>query len=317
MGSNPISLQKVKNGSNRDLAKLITLLENPNTPDIYIDEVLTTLSTGQTKSKRIAISGPPGVGKSTLINNLGLNFIERGSKVAVLAIDPSSPIKGGSILGDKTRMDELAANNAAFVRPSPSKGQLGGINYATKSSILACEYAGYDTILIETVGVGQSEVEAAHICDLFLLLHQPSSGDELQGIKKGILEVANLIAVNKSDLGGQATLAAAELKQALHLSSKEDKPEVLNICANRQDSIDELQRAIHDFFDLQSASKNLAKKRIAQDTAWFYSELERRAFLYIKNNPKFKKIEQSKLQSLKAKKKSPYALASEVLRELL
>lgn len=182
------------------LARGITLLESSRDQDWpLVKELLTKIKSNKNKSKRLGFSGPPGVGKSTFIEKVGLEFISRGEKVAVLAIDPSSEMTGGSILGDKTRMEELSRSSHAFVRPSPNRGHLGGVTSSLPGVILLCEAAGFETLLIESVGVGQSEVELSKMVDLFTLVAQPGAGDELQGIKKGILEYVDLIVVNKAD----------------------------------------------------------------------------------------------------------------------
>ena len=187
-------------GNRRAMARLITQLES-TLPEEYRKgrELLETVLPHTGNSTRIAVSGMPGVGKSTFIESFGLHLISKGHQVAVLAIDPSSSLSGGSILGDKTRMHELSRHPQAFIRPSPTSGFLGGVARKTRETMLVCEAAGFDTILVETVGVGQSEIEAASMVDLFVLLLLPNAGDELQGIKKGILEMADLVLINKAD----------------------------------------------------------------------------------------------------------------------
>ena len=194
-----ILAEKIKEGDRYALSKAITLAESNRLDDLKLaHEIISLLSTSKT-SKRIAITGIPGVGKSTFIESLGKYIINQGQKVAILAIDPSSSLSKGSILGDKTRMEDLSRENNAFIRPSASNGSLGGVTSRTYEAILLCEAAGFETILIETVGVGQSETLVNEISDLFLFLQLPGSGDDLQGIKRGIMEMADLIFVNKSD----------------------------------------------------------------------------------------------------------------------
>lgn len=194
-----ILAEKIKEGDRYALSKAITLAESNRLDDLKLaHEIISLLPTSKT-SKRIAITGIPGVGKSTFIESLGKYIINQGQKVAILAIDPSSSLSKGSILGDKTRMEDLSRENNAFIRPSASNGSLGGVTSRTYEAILLCEAAGFETILIETVGVGQSETLVNEISDLFLFLQLPGSGDDLQGIKRGIMEMADLIFVNKSD----------------------------------------------------------------------------------------------------------------------
>ncbi|MFD2261922.1 methylmalonyl Co-A mutase-associated GTPase MeaB [Lacibacterium aquatile] len=226
-------LDEVLAGRRRALARLITLIESSR-PDhrTQAEAMLDQLSPHTGGAIRVGISGVPGVGKSSFIESIGLYLIEQGHKVAVLAVDPSSRRTGGSILGDKTRMEHLARNEGAFIRPSPSGGTLGGVARRTAESILAVEAAGYDVVIIETVGVGQSETAVADMSDVFLLLLQPGAGDDLQGIKKGIVELADLIVVNKADgdLANAATRAVADYRAALHLlrpASKHWSPPVL------------------------------------------------------------------------------------------
>lgn len=207
-------------GDRRSLARAITLSESTR-PDHRerATAVLSTVLPATGRALRLGISGTPGVGKSTLIEALGMHAIDEGHRVAVLAIDPSSSRSGGSILGDKTRMTELARRAEAFIRPSPTSGTLGGVARRTREALLLCEAAGFDVVIVETVGVGQSEGVVADLVDLFLLIAAPAGGDELQGIKRGIMEIADLIAVNKADgeLANAANRACADLRGAVHL----------------------------------------------------------------------------------------------------
>ncbi len=193
----------------RAIAKTITLLESTRADHrAQADELLTALLPHTGQSLRIGISGVPGVGKSTFIETLGVYLIEKGHRVAVLAIDPSSTVSGGSILGDKTRMDRLSTLEAAYVRPSPSSGTLGGVAEKTRESLLVCEAAGYDVVLVETVGVGQSETAVSGMTDMFVLLQLPNAGDDLQAIKKGVMELADLVVINKADIDPAAATRA-------------------------------------------------------------------------------------------------------------
>ena len=207
-----VELQPLLDGNRRTLAKAITLVESKL--DAHREQAQAILQaalphTGN--SVRIGISGPPGVGKSTFIEAFGLHLVEQGKRVAVLAVDPSSPLAGGSILGDKTRMESLSRSPAAFIRPSPAEGALGGVAQKTRESMLLCEAGGYDVILVETVGVGQSEFAVAGMVDFFMVLMLPGGGDELQGIKKGIVELADALVINKADGDGQ--LLARQTRQ--------------------------------------------------------------------------------------------------------
>ncbi len=213
----------IEGGDRRSLAQGITLVESSRASDLprkveFLDRVTQAIPVAN-ESVRLGISGTPGVGKSTLIEAVGMKLIGQGHRVAVLAVDPSSARTGGSILGDKTRMPQLAVHQNAFVRPSPAGGGLGGITGTTAAAVAVCELAGYDIVLVETVGVGQSETAVADVTDLFLLLHSPGGGDELQGIKRGVMELADHVAVTKADgdLLAAANRAAAELRSALHL----------------------------------------------------------------------------------------------------
>ena len=213
----------------RAIAKIITLLESTR-PDhrLRADELLNALLPHSGRSLRLGISGVPGVGKSTFIETLGMHLIGQGHRVAVLAIDPSSTVSGGSILGDKTRMEQLSVHESAFIRPSPSSGTLGGVAERTRESMLVCEAAGYDVVIVETVGVGQSETAVHGMTDMFCLLQLPNAGDDLQAIKKGVMELADLVVINKADIDvNAATRARAQITSALRPQGDPDqRPEV-------------------------------------------------------------------------------------------
>ena len=253
-------------GDRRSLAKVITLIESSNTESDVRDYVIETIFSQKINSKFIGFSGPPGVGKSTVIQTFGKHLLGHGHKVAVLAVDPSSPVGGGSILGDKTRMAEIAADENVFVRPSPSMGYLGGLTSQTYLSQLLCAIAGYKYVLIETVGVGQSEVEASRIVDLFVALSLPNSGDALQGIKKGILEIADIIAINKADgdLLSAAERARSELENAFQLSRGVSSREkvFLTISAVKNKGIDKLHDVIEDIFAKNSGELEMRFQKI-------------------------------------------------------
>lgn len=242
-------------GDTGALAQCITLIESEDQRQLSKGhEVLDALLPASKAVRRIGITGVPGVGKSTFIDVLGSRLVEQGSKVAVLAVDPSSKVSGGSILGDKTRMEELSAKQGVFVRPSPSAGALGGVANATHDTILLCEVFGFDVVLVETVGVGQSETEISEMVDLFLLLMLPGAGDELQGIKRGIMEMADMLVINKAegDLITLADQAVAKYKSALHLMppnlSNWEVP-VLKCSALQGSGIDDVQVSMDTYFE--------------------------------------------------------------------
>jgi len=258
-------LDAVRAGSRRELARLITLLESTlPSHRRRADALLNGLLEHTGKSLRVGVSGVPGAGKSTFIEALGMRLVESGHRVAVLSIDPSSTVTGGSILADKTRMMRLAASDRAFVRPSPSAGTLGGVAAATRGSVLACEAAGYDVVLVETVGVGQSEAAVASITDVLLLLHVPNTGDDLQAIKRGVLELADVVAVNKCDLDPQAAR-----RSAVQLQSARRQP-VGCVSASEGTGLDELWEQIRGLHERRAASGELAVRRQQQNVDWMW-----------------------------------------------
>ena len=270
--------EAVRAGERRALARAITLVESTR-PDhrLEADALIAALLPESGRSVRLGITGVPGVGKSAFIEAFGQFLIEQGHRVAVLAVDPSSRRSGGSILGDKTRMQELSRRTEAYIRPSPSGGTLGGVARRTREALLLCEAAGFDVVLVETVGVGQSEIAVADMVDLFLLLLLPSGGDELQGIKRGVMELANLVLVTKADgdLEAAAGRAAAEVRSALHLLHPPDAlPEVLTCSSLENRGIDEVWGAVGRFNEAQSADGTLLRKRARQARAWMWSEIE-------------------------------------------
>lgn len=269
-----IDIDKLIKGERRSLAKAITLVESSRSEDnIEAQNLLEKILPHSGKSIRIGITGVPGVGKSTFIENFGLYLISLGHKVAVLAIDPSSPISGGSILGDKTRMELLSQHDNAFIRPSPSLGFLGGVAQKTRESILLCEAAGFDYILVETVGVGQSEFELADMVDFFLVLMLPNAGDELQGIKKGILELADSVIINKADgdILPQALQTLAQYSSAMELMRHDPhwKVQVLHCSALHKTNIDTIHNIILDYKTKTTATGYFAEKRLLQNKDWF------------------------------------------------
>jgi LAO/AO transport system kinase len=272
----------------RAVAKAITLLESTHADHrARADEVLNALVARSGQSFRLGISGVPGVGKSTFIEALGLQLIEDGHRVAVLAVDPSSTLSGGSILGDKTRMARLSADDRAFIRPSPSSGTLGGVAEKTRESMLVLEAAGFDIVIVETVGVGQSETAVAGMTDMFALLQLPNAGDDLQAIKRGITELADIIVVNKADLDeAAATRASVQITSSLRLlglhGRSEDAPEdaalwhpqVLQLSALTGAGMAGFWVEVSRFQALQSAGGLFARRRQQQNEAWMRERLE-------------------------------------------
>jgi LAO/AO transport system kinase len=278
-------------GSNRRaLAKTITLLESTRADHRErAHAVLDALLPHAGKSIRVGISGVPGVGKSTFIEVLGTHLIARGHRVAVLAVDPSSSISGGSILGDKTRMEKLSVRDEAFIRPSPSSGSLGGVADKTREAVLVCEAAGFDVIIVETVGVGQSETSVAGMTDVFCLLQLPNAGDDLQAIKKGIVELADLVVFNKADLDAYAAdLAASQMRSAMTLlrpHSAHWTPPVLKLSALKQEGIAAFWQSIEDYRDAMVASGEFAAKRRHQALAWMWERIESGLHERFNNHP--------------------------------
>lgn len=264
-------VEKLRQGNRRALAKAITLVESKLAQHrIAAQEMLEILLPDAGNSIRIGISGTPGVGKSTFIEAFGKHIIGCGKKVAVLAVDPSSPIAGGSILGDKTRMEELSRDTNAYIRPSPAGGQLGGVAQKTRESMLLCEAAGFDVVLVETVGVGQSEFEVAGMVDFFAVLMQPNAGDDLQGIKKGIMELADALIINKAD--GKGEIFAKQAKQhyqnAMNLLAHTGfwRPKVMTCSARENKNIECVWQMVNEY--CEQAQGEFANKRARQNKEW-------------------------------------------------
>ena len=289
----------------RAQAKAITLLESTRADHrAQGDQLLTQILPHTGNALRVGISGVPGVGKSTFIETLGLYLIDKGHRVAVLAIDPSSTVSGGSILGDKTRMEHLSMREEAYIRPSPSSGTLGGVAEKTREAMLVCEAAGYDVVLVETVGVGQSETAVSGMTDMFVLLQLPNAGDDLQAIKKGVMELADLVVINKADLDpAAATRARAQIQSALRLFGLHGNPErsthdvgaahghaqgdqapggtpvrwqpqVLQISGLKGEGLDAFWGAVTEFKTLQLANGRLVQRRQQQSLAWMWERID-------------------------------------------
>lgn len=259
------------------MARAITLLESTR-PDRAAEgqAILETLVPYTGGAIRVGVSGPPGVGKSQIIETLGLQLVEQGLRIAVLAVDPSSPVTGGSILGDKTRMEELSRSPNAFIRPSPSGGSLGGVAQRTRECMTVCEAAGYDVVLVETVGVGQSEVAVSSMVDFFLVLLLPSGGDDLQGIKKGVMELADTLVVNKADgdladAAGRTRASYASAVELIRPSSNVWTPRVLMASALTGDGVAAIWETIAEHRGVTEASGEREARRQSQALAWMWS----------------------------------------------
>jgi|TARA_B100001094_G_scaffold321535_1_gene369423 LAO/AO transport system kinase len=278
------------------LARAITLVESIHVDHrVLADSVLTKLLSHAGRARRVGITGVPGVGKSTFIETLGKQLTSTGTRVAVLAVDPTSSRTGGSILGDKTRMQELARDPSAFIRPSPTSGTLGGVARATRESMILCEAAGYDIVLIETVGVGQSETTVADMVDFFLALMLPGAGDELQGIKKGLLEIADMIVVNKADgsTKNAAERAASEYRRALHILkpvSPTWMPPAHTCSAISGDGLADIWKDIEHHRELLKTSGEFDEKRKQQRVRWMWSMIQDRLLLEIEKNKSLQNI---------------------------
>ncbi|MEX1167626.1 MAG: methylmalonyl Co-A mutase-associated GTPase MeaB [Hydrogenophaga sp.] len=309
------------------MAKAITLLESTRADHrAQGDELLTALLPHTGKSFRLGISGVPGVGKSTFIEALGLYLIAYGHRVAVLTIDPSSTVSGGSILGDKTRMEHLSVHEKAYIRPSPSSGTLGGVAEKTREAMLVCEAAGYDIVIVETVGVGQSETAVANMTDMFVLMQLPNAGDDLQAIKKGVMELADLVVINKADIDPDAaTRARAQIMSSLrilglhgnperspgrpksesaplggsepgerggHVPMHHDQaiwhPQVIQLSALKGEGVDRFWSSVTEFRGLQTANGKLDSRRQQQAKAWMWERIDAGLKQRFKNHPEIR-----------------------------
>lgn len=316
-----LNAQDILNGDRRALARAITLVES--TRDDHREQardLLQSLSNANRQALRIGLSGTPGVGKSTFTEAFGMMLIDLGLKVAVLAVDPSSTISGGSILGDKTRMEHLSREKNAFIRPSPSQTALGGVTRRTRESIALCEAAGFDVILVETVGVGQSETMVADMTDIFLLLLAPAGGDELQGVKRGIMEIADIILVNKADgdLKAQATRTCADYAGALQLMRKRPRdpdgfPKAMTISSIENNGLDDAWADIQTLHEWRKDSGVSASRRKEQAVVWFQSEIENGLLARLKTDPDISKAWKALENNVASGKTPPDIAAQQVL----
>jgi len=313
-------IDAILNGDRVALAKAITLVESTKEEHIDLASGLISacLSKG-VKSRRIGITGVPGVGKSTFIEAIGTRFTENGHKVAVLAVDPSSGVSRGSILGDKTRMDKLAANPNAFIRPTPSSGSLGGVARKTRESIILCEAAGFDIMLIETVGVGQSEITVHSMVDMFMLLVLATAGDELQGIKRGVMEMADVVLINKDD-GENASytnIAKATYHQALHLfPAKESGCTVpaLSCSALNETGLDEILTTTDSYFNHIQLNGFLEHQRANQNEFWLSQAISEELNYRFHSDKSTKKKLNDLSDKVKRGEISPFAAAKNLLK---
>jgi LAO/AO transport system kinase len=306
--STPVSAAAIVEASGaaqrRAIAKAITLLESTRADHrVQADELLTALLPHTGKSFRLGISGVPGVGKSTFIEALGLFLIAQGHRVAVLTIDPSSTVSGGSILGDKTRMEKLSVHDMAYIRPSPSSGTLGGVAEKTREAMLVCEAAGYDIVIVETVGVGQSETAVSGMTDMFVLMQLPNAGDDLQAIKKGVMELADLVVINKADIDADAaTRAQAQITGALRLFGQHGNPDhahhhqgawhpaVMQLSALTGDGVDRFWHEVERFRRLQNLNGSMASRRQQQSLSWMWERIEAGLRVAFRQHPQVKSL---------------------------
>ena len=319
--SDPL-LKPLLAGDRRALAQAITLIESTRADhreraDALLAELLPYTGQKGGKSVRLGITGVPGVGKSTFIERFGLSLIERGRSLAVLAIDPSSKRGGGSILGDKTRMEELSRNPAAFIRPSPAGATLGGVARRTREAMLLVEAAGFDTVLVETVGVGQSETAVADMVDMFIVLLLPAGGDDLQGIKRGVIELADLIVVNKADgdLKATARRSVADYRHALRMLRSPTAgwtPEVRTASALTGDGVTEVWTTV-ERFNTAVGEKGIARRRAAQARDWMWNEVGETLLSELRRHPEVKRLVPGLEREVEAGKSTPAAAARRML----
>lgn len=318
----PILFKKILDGNIQALSESITLLESQNKNDYLLaQDVIKLVIPHTSKSIRIGITGVPGVGKSTFIESFGTHLTSLGHKVAVLAIDPSSEKSHGSILGDKTRMEKLSANPNAYIRPTATSGSLGGVARKTRESILLCEAAGFDVILIETVGVGQSETAVHSMTDFFLLLMLAGAGDELQGIKRGIMEMADTILISKADGNNvkMANIARLDYKNALHLFPANQNnwiPKVETLSSLDKHGIEKCWEIISEFKDLTQKNGHFQLNRNNQQKYWMNESLKDLILNEFYQNPDFKNIKQRIEIDLKNGNLTSFQAAEKIFKAL-
>jgi LAO/AO transport system kinase len=318
---NMFDLEKLLAGDRRTLAKAITLVESKlESHRQQAQEILAQVLPHSGQSIRIGITGVPGVGKSTFIEAFGLHLISLGKRVAVLAVDPSSPLAGGSILGDKTRMEQLSRRDEAFIRPSPSEGNLGGVAQKTRETMLLCEAAGYDVVLVETVGVGQSEYQVSGMVDFFMVLMLPGGGDELQGIKKGIMELADALVINKAD-GDSEKLAQMTRRQytsAMNLLRHTSfwTPRVMACSALEGVNIDAVWGMIQDYYFQAQENDAFGVKRAQQNRDWLHQLVNEMLLLRLQQNAGVRELMPQLERQVEEGALTAYAAASRIIDQL-
>lgn len=305
----------------RALAKAITLIESSRTDhQVRAQQVLASLLPHTGQAIRIGISGVPGAGKSTFIEALGIHLIERGHRLAVLAVDPSSSVSGGSILGDKTRMETLCQREEAFIRPSPSAGSLGGVAEKTREAMLLCEAAGFDVIIVETVGVGQSETTVAGMVDMFCLLQLPNAGDDLQAIKKGIVEIADMVVINKADIDPRAAqVVRAQWNNALHMlrhASPNWAPPVITLSALHKEGIGDFWAQVEKYRQALVPTGEFEARRQRQSIDWMWSLIDSGLRQYFRNHPAVRRDLSGLTQAVTQGRTTPAAAAYKLLGDL-
>ena len=315
----------VRKGDRNSLAKAITLAESTLKEDReQVANLMDSLiSMGSRQALRIGLTGPPGAGKSTFLDCFGSWLTERRKKVAVLAVDPSSSRTGGSILGDKTRMEQLAQNSSAFVRPSPTGTASGGVSRRTRESVYLCEQAGFDVVFVETAGVGQSETAVSEMSDIFVLMLSPAAGDELQGVKRGIMEFADLILVAKADgdLKGEARKTCAQYASALHYFARRlnDPPghsKVLTVSSRKKCGMDEVWKEISALEEWRKNNGYWQKARRSQEIKWLHAEIHESVFEDILNRPEARQLLIEAERRVSSGRYSPASAASGLLRTI-
>nr|WP_287858683.1 methylmalonyl Co-A mutase-associated GTPase MeaB [Klebsiella sp.] len=305
------AIRRLLLGERATLAQAMTLVESQHSRHQALStQLLDAIMPFTGNALRLGITGTPGAGKSTFLETFGMLLIREGLKVAVIAVDPSSPVSGGSILGDKTRMVELSRSDSAFIRPVPSGGHLGGTSQRARELMLLCEAAGYDVVIVETVGVGQSETEISRLVDCFISLQIAGGGDDLQGIKKGIMEMADLVVINKDDGDNRASVAIARhmYESALHILRRkyaEWQPRVLSCSALEKRGLEEIWLAILDFRTALTASGSLEKLRQQQAVEWLQKQTETEALHQLFARTDFEHYFQQTLQAVKNNSLSP------------